>query len=101
MLDFIRWLKSRTLGGPTFSPCALAKEFLDRQNTNRVLELYTQLIHQYGHALFISNLLFNSKHQQSKLAMAKESNDTEHITAVHEVLGRDWFQRPFDSWAVY
>lgn len=46
--------------------CTMARGALNRPNTDRLLELYRHSIPSYGHALFISDINFEAKHQPLK-----------------------------------
>ena len=66
---------------------------LDKPNVHRMIELYMHTVVVFGHALFISEMLFEAAHQPLKFSLSKNTSKNAHITAVHHSLLRDWLTR--------
>ncbi len=67
---------------------------VDRPNVHRMLELYyMHTVVVFGHASFISDMLFEAAHQPLKFSISKNTSKNAHIVAVHHALLRDWVTR--------
>lgn len=63
----------------------------NRPNVQRLLELYTHTVPIFGHVQFISDMLFEYNHHPLKRDLSNKNNSSAYISAVREVIGRDWF----------
>lgn len=72
---------------------SFAKSALDKPYTIKLLEPYRNSIPLYRHALFISNMSFEASHEPLKAALTRQIHIKLHISAVHNILCRDWTRR--------
>lgn len=68
---------------------------LDKPNAHRLLELAFHSVPAYGHALNISELVFEQFHRGFKDWLEKNSNLDSHLSAVEISIAQDWLRRAF------
>lgn len=69
-----------------------SKDFI-MPNTHSVLDLYTRTVLQFGHALFLSDLVFESNHQSLESSLSHNVGTNSHTIAMQNVVGSGWFWR--------
>lgn len=66
-------------------------------NTHKLLEVYRHIIALYGNALFLSIMNFKAKHDLQKATLTRQKHSKSHISAIYNILGREWIQRVSDT----
>lgn len=69
------------------------RRYLDKPNVHRLMEFAIHTLPRYSHALMVTELVFESSHQQLKSTLKKNTLSSAHISAVEKVIARDWLHR--------
>lgn len=70
---------------------------LDPPNIHRLLELNVHTFSLYGHALFVSDAIFEANHQPLKALLAKKYHEDNYITAAYQMIASDSLRKVYEA----